>query len=141
MQKTLVDSGPLIALFNRDDHYHSPVMEFLKDFRGLLYTTWPVITEVTHLLDFNSQVQIDFLTWVSRGALKLIDLDPNHLLQIIQMMNKYEDIPMDLADGSLMAIAESLNIQSIITVDSDYYIYRTFRKKALKNLIESHLKK
>lgn len=139
MLKTLVDSGPFIALFNRDDRYHLPVKDFLKNFRGHMFTSWPVITEVSHLLDFNSRAQIDFLKWIVTGAVRLIDLDETDLRYLIQLMEKYSDRPMDLADGSLMAIAESRDIRNIVTLDSDYDIYRTVKKKALTNLMQDHL--
>ena len=60
MRKTLIDAGPMIALFDKSDRYHKHVMKFLKDFDGELVTTWPVVTEVSHMLDFNIKVQIDF---------------------------------------------------------------------------------
>ena len=66
MQKTLIDSGPLIALFDGSDKYHSKVVEFLKTFKGELVTSWSVVTEVSHMLDFNLRVQIDFLKWVEQ---------------------------------------------------------------------------
>ena len=139
MQKSLIDSGPLIALFDRDDRYHVPVMSFLKEYHGHLLTSWPVITEVSHLLDFHARAQIDFLKWVSLGGLHMIQLDHRDLDRLIVLMEKYSDIPMDLADGSLIVISESLNIRNIITIDSDYYIYRTNRKRALKNLLQGYL--
>ena len=61
MQKTIIDSGPLIALFDKNDKYHKLVIEFFKDFKGEFVTSWAVITEVTHMLDFNLQVQLNFL--------------------------------------------------------------------------------
>lgn len=101
MKNILVDAGPLIALFDKDDKYHIPVVSFLKQFKGRLITTWPVITEVTHLLSFNINVQIDFLEWLKREAITIINLENNHLERIIQLSKKYSDVPMDLADSSL----------------------------------------
>jgi predicted nucleic acid-binding protein len=48
-------------------------------------------------------------------------------------MEKYTDIPMDLADGSLLVLAQNLHIKDIISIDSDYDIYRTIKKEALNN--------
>jgi len=61
MKNTLIDAGPLIALFDKDDQYHKAVIKFLKEFKGNFITSWPVLTEVTHLLSFNVNIQIDFL--------------------------------------------------------------------------------
>ena len=140
MKNIIVDAGPLIALFDKDDKYHNSVIKFLKTFDGQLITSWPVITEVTHLLSFNVNVQIDFLEWLKREAVTIINLENIHLERIIQLSKKYSDVPMDLADSSLIVIAELTNITDIITIDSDYYIYRTKNKKSLNNILLPFLK-
>lgn len=141
MRNILVDAGPLIALFDRDDRYHNSVVKFLKKFNGNLLTTWPVITEVSHLLSFNINVQIDFLEWLKREAVTIINLENEHLDRIIQLSKKYSDVPMDLADSSLIVIAELTGINDILSIDSDYFIYRTKHKKALNNLFLDFIKK
>lgn len=135
MQKTLIDSGPLIALFDGSDKHHLKVVEFLKTFKGELVTSWSVITEVSHMLDFNLRVQIDFLKWVELGALTLYEISQNDITHIRAMMEKYSDIPMDLADASLMYIANRESIKNIISIDSDFDIYRTIKKLHLNNLL------
>jgi len=135
VKNILVDAGPLIALFDKDDKYHNPVINFLKQFKGNLITTWPEITEVTHLLSFNINVQIDLLEWLKREAITIINLENNHLDRIIELSKKYSDVPMDLADSSLIVIAELTNIDDIITIDSDYYVYKTKNQKSLNNLL------
>jgi len=135
---TLIDAGPFIALFDKDDKYHEKVKDFLKKFHGHLTTTWPVLTEVCHLLDFNVNVQIDFLKWIQRKAIMIHELEDQHLSRIIELTEKYSDVPMDLADASLMVVAETEKITHIITIDSDYHIYRTSKKVKLKNLLEGY---
>jgi len=135
MQKTLIDSGPLIALFDRSDKYHDTILEFLKTFKGELVTTWSVITEVSHMLDFNLHVQIDFLKWIELGGIIVSNISQNEILQIRVMMEKYIDIPMDLADASLMYIANREKIKTIVSIDSDFDIYRTLKKQSLDNLL------
>jgi len=140
VKNIIVDAGPLIALFDKDDKYHNSVIKFLKTFDGQLITSWPVITEVTHLLNFNVNVQIDFLEWLKREAVTIVNLENIHLERIIQLSKKYSDVPMDLADSSLIVIAELTNITEIITIDSDYYIYKTKNKKSLNNILLPFLK-
>jgi len=135
VQKTLIDSGPLIALFDRSDRYHEKVLVFMKTFKGELITSWSVITEVSHMLDFNLQVQIDFLKWCELGGVKLYEITQEELSDIRAMMQKYSDIPMDLADGTLMYIASKEKIKNIISIDSDFDIYRTLKKQNLNNLL------
>jgi predicted nucleic acid-binding protein len=135
VKNTIIDSGPLIALFDRDDKYHKKVVDFLKSYDGKLITTWAVITEVTHLLSFNLLVQIDFLRWVHLGGVEVVDITNKNLKEIIEFMDKYANVPMDLADGSLMVVAQNRNIKDIVSIDSDYDIYRTVNKEALNNLL------
>ena len=135
MQKTIVDSGPLIALFDKNDKYHQVVVNFFRDFQGEFITTWAVITEVTHMLDFNLKVQIDFLKWVELGALTLYNIEQSELREIIRMMSKYTNVPMDLADSTLMYVAQKEKITDIVSIDSDFDIYRTIKKQALCNLL------
>lgn len=134
MQSTLIDAGPLIALFDNSDQYHEKAVSFLKRNQGSFVTTWPVITEVSHMLDFSPKTQINFLTWINRGGLQIFDLEFHHLIRIIELTEKFNDVPMDLADGTLIVAAESKGIKKIATIDSDFYIYRDVRNKYLKNV-------
>ena len=134
MKNTLIDAGPLIALFNKSDKYHEKIKEFIKNYTGLLTTSWPVITEVCHMLDFNINAQIDFLKWIKLGGLKVEDIETEEIDKIIKLSEKYSDIPMDLADAALIVISERLGIKEIITIDSDYYIYRTTEREMLINI-------
>ena len=137
MQKTIIDSGPIIALFDRSDKYHHQVLDFLKLFQGELITSWAVITEVSHMLDFNLQVQIDFLKWIEKGGIEVYDISQDEISDIRVMMEKYLDIPMDLADATLMYIANRENIKNIVSIDSDFDIYRTLKKQSLINLLRA----
>ncbi len=134
MRNTLIDAGPLIALFDRSDKYHLKAVRFIKEFNGQLWSTWPVITEVCHMLDFNTKAQLNFLLWLDRGAIKLIDLNTDHLARIIELTKKFDDVPMDLADASLMVSSEKINCMEIASIDSDFYIYRDIRNNYLSNI-------
>lgn len=136
MQKTLIDSGPLVALFDRNDDHHGEVLSFLKDFKGYLITTWPVLTEVSHLLDFSVNVQLDFYTWIQRGGLMMENLQASDVEEIIRLTSRYRDRPMDLADASLIVTAEKLGIREVLTLDKDFLIYRLSNKRAFNNLLK-----
>ena len=136
MLKTIIDSGPLIALFDRSDKYHSKVLDLIKSYKGKLITSWAVITEVSHMLDFNLQVQIDFLKWCEVGGIEVYDISQTEISNIRIMMEKYIDVPMDLADATLMYIANKENIKNIVSIDSDFDIYRTLKKQSLNNLLK-----
>lgn len=136
MKSTLIDAGPIIALFNKNDKYHKSVKKFLKTYKGKLITSWPVVTEASHMLDFNVQVQIDLFKWIRLCGVVIEEVKTNDIDRIIALSEKYSDIPMDLVDASLVVLAEKLKIKEIITIDSDYYIYRTIEKEMIKNILE-----
>jgi hypothetical protein len=136
MKNTLIDAGPIIALFNKNDKYHKKIKEFLKNYKGKLLSTWPVVTEVSHMLDFNVQTQIDYLTWINLGGVVIEDIGNEDISRIIELSRKYSDVPMDLADASLVVLSEKRNIKEIITIDSDYYIYRTINKEMIENIFK-----
>ena len=139
MQKALIDAGPLIALFNKDDKYHNNILEFLHTFEGFLFTTWSVVTEVMHMINFNVKSQADFLTWISKKGLHILDVDLSDIGRLIELLLKYSDLPMDLADGSMILSAEKNNIHDIITIDSDYYVYRLKNKKYFRNILQKYI--
>jgi len=136
MQNILIDTGPIIAIFNKNDKYHEKIKNFLKNYQGKLTSTWLVVTEVSHMLDFNIQTQIDFLTWIKLGGLTIEDIEKEDLNRIIELSRKYSDVPMDLSDASLVVLSEKINLKKIITIDSDYYIYRTMHKEMPENVFK-----
>lgn len=134
MKSILIDAGPLIALFDKSDSYHAQSVEFLKRYTGTLLTTWPVVTETSHMLGFSVRAQITFLQWINRGGLHLVEIEFSSITRLIELCNKFEDVPMDLADATLIVAAEDCNIKEVATIDSDFYIYRDVRKRYLKNI-------
>ena len=137
MQKrAVIDSGPLIALFDRNDAFHTQTLAFFKSFRGSLYSTSAVLTEVCHLLDFDIQAQLGFLDWIISGAVEIAELDTSDLKTIRRLTKKYADLPADFADASLIAIAEKRNIEHVVSIDGDFYVHRTLSKRHLQNLLK-----
>lgn len=134
MRSTLIDAGPLIALFDSSDQYHLRAVRFIEEFHGQLWSTWPAVTETLHMLRFSSRAQADCLYWISQGGVRMFEIEQPDLNRIITLIKKYDDVPMDLADASLVAASESLGIDHIATIDSDFYVYRDVRNKYLTNV-------
>ena len=136
MNAALVDTGPLVALFVRNDPDHARVTSWLRGFRGRLLTTWPVLTEVCHFL--TPEVVLRFLRWADAGGLTVIEFPPAELAQVIDVMEKYPDRPMDLADGSLVWLAGRSGVREILTVDKgDFAVFRTPQGKPFKDLLSA----
>jgi predicted nucleic acid-binding protein len=100
MKKILIDSGPLIALFDASDEYHDNAMTFIKNNKLPLITTIASITETLHLLDFNQNAQTDFLEWIKDGAVEIHNIEISDFYRIKQLTEKYLDLPMDFAHAS-----------------------------------------
>lgn len=132
MKKILIDSGPLIALFDASDKYHEKAVNFIKSNRYPLVTTLASITETLHLLDFNRNAQIDFLDWIHRGAVEVRHIENGDFGRLKELTEKYRDLPMDFADACLVYLAEKLNLNTIATIDRDFTIYRIRGRKKFK---------
>ena len=136
MKKILIDSGPLIALFDRNDKYHIASVEFIKSNAYELITTIASITETLHLLDFNRNAQIDFLKWIHSGGVSIEPIITVDFLEIQKLTMKYFDLPMDFADACLVFLGNKLKINTIATIDRDFDIYRLKSKKPFTVLIK-----
>lgn len=136
MKKILIDSGPLIALFDASDTYHIKSVEFIKQNRADLVTTLASVTETLHLLNFSRNAQADFLSWLHAGAVEIENIDSYDLLDIKNMMLKYADLPMDFADACLVLLGDKLKIDNVATIDRDFDVYRFKGKKPFTTLIK-----
>jgi len=121
----LVDAGPLVALIHADDRHHVPCREALKKIREPLGTVWPVVTEAMYLLGFSSKAQDALWRLLERDAVKILSLDASDAPRMRELMRKYSDLPMDLADAAIVRVAEREKIPRVFTVDRrDFEIYR-----------------
>ena len=130
----LIDAGPLIALFDRSDRYHTQIRNFLQQGKYKLITTTAVMTEVLHMIDFNVDVQLDFLQWVAQQGVLLQEISQQDISRIIELTRKYSDRPMDFADATLVIAAEKTGIRKIISIDTDFDIYRLPNKVQIENV-------
>ena len=124
MKKLLIDTGPLISFFDESDRNSSKIRKKLQDFRGQLYSTEAVITELAYYFNDLKPAQLYIMEWVSKGALKILTISDTEYYRILQLMHKYQDTPMDFCDATLMYVGEREKIHDIATWDSDFRIYR-----------------
>ena len=121
----LVDAGPLVALVDADDQFHKKCVAALKALREPLVTVWPAVTEAMYLLGDLPKAQDALWEMLARGALHLLPLDLADVSRIRELMAKYADRPMDLADAAIVRVAEREGIRKIFTVDrEDFSVYR-----------------
>ena len=134
----LVDTGPLVALFDRDVDHHDRCVEALKAIRRPLITVWPVLTEAAHLLSFSFLAQDSLWEFIERGALRITDIASSDIPRLRALMRKCSDHPMDLTDAVLVRVAERDGLRIIFTLDhSDFGAYRLPQGKAFILIPES----
>jgi predicted nucleic acid-binding protein len=121
----LVDTGPLVALFDPRDDAHAETRALLASVREPLLTTVAVLTETFHLLDPGSRGSAALREFVNAGGMTVWFLSADSLARCFELMEQYADHPMDLADASLVTAAEHLRATRIFTLDRrDFTTYR-----------------
>ena len=134
----IADTGFWLALGNRRDKHHLLAVEVLRGLREPLITTWPVLTETCHLLvaRVGVKAEISFVRNAREGAFQLFALATDHLSKAEGLMVKYQNLPMDLADASLVILAEELGSGRILSTDlRDFRTYRWKNHKPFQNLL------
>lgn len=135
----IADTGFFVALANRADRDNEASVKALARLREGLVTTWPVVTETTHLIATQLGTQA-LLSWVASaraGAFQIFELNAGHWARLEALMKHYADLPMDLADASLVLLAEEQNDGRILSTDRrDFRTYRWKSRKPFKNLLD-----
>ena len=124
----LIDTGPLVALIHEDDNEHRICKETFLTFSEPLGTVWPVLTEAMYLLSFSWEAQNALWEMIEAGAIEILPLVTDDVARMRELMRKYRDLPMDLADAALVRVAERERLRRIFTLDRrDFQIYRPSR--------------
>ncbi|WP_017316155.1 type II toxin-antitoxin system VapC family toxin [Mastigocladopsis repens] len=130
----LADSGFLFAYYSAQDKYHQQVRHFFENCTSKLVTPPVCIAEVMWLLNFHWRTQNEFLLDVAKQLYECEQLLPQDFSRIAELNAQYSDLPGDFADLCLVAISERLDIAAIATLDSDFDVYRRYRKKPFERV-------
>lgn len=134
----IADTGFFIALGNQSDQDHLLAVQALNTLNEPLVTTYPVITETCYLLlaRGGNTAQCNFLRNLAGGAFEVFHLQRHHVERMVELIEQYADLPMDMADASLVVLAEHLQHGRILTVDQrDFSIYRWNNNNPFENLL------
>ncbi len=125
----LTDTGPLVALIDGDESAHQACIAALLHLTKPLVTTWPCLAEAMYLLgsEGGHLAQDELWGYVEDGLLEIHVNGADERRRMRRLMHQYRDTPMDLADASLVAAAETLGATRIFTIDSDFNVYRINR--------------
>jgi len=134
----IADTGFWLALANHKDKYHQLATNKLNALKEPLITTHPVITETCYLLlnRIGNDAQCNFMQLWDVGAFEVFELKQSHAYRLKELMEKYADLPMDLADASLIILSEHLGHGRILTIDQrDFSIYRWKNQYPFDNIL------
>ena len=126
----LLDTGALVAVLHGGDRDHRRCADVLTAFRGTLLTTEAVLTEAMYLLGRARGGRAACLEFFARGGATLIPQSRDSLLRCQALMSRYEDVPMDFADATLVALAEEVGTRRVFTLDRrGFQAYRVGRRE------------
>ena len=131
----ILDTGPLVAHLFRNDNYHIWSVEQWKNIERPLLTCEPVLTEACYLVRTIPNGSNTILDFVRRGALRIAFHLEDHLEPISQLLKKYANVPMSLADACLVRMAESIPGSAILTLDRDFRIYRKSNRTVIPTIM------
>jgi uncharacterized protein len=128
----LTDAGPLVALANRREPAYARCIDALARVSLPLVTTWPAFTEAMYLLRQALGWPGQNALWmmVERGDLQIVEMSAVTPERMHVLMRQYRDLPMDLADASLVAYAEVHGLDRVFSLDQDFHVYRLPRGRA-----------
>jgi uncharacterized protein len=128
MPSVLIDAGPLVALIDRGDLHHRDCRQTLAGIDDPLGTVWPAFTEAMYLLRSSARAQRALWDMLGLGGIQMLELGLDDCPRMRELMWKYRDLPMDLADAALVRVAERERIRRVFTIDRrDFEIYRPYR--------------
>jgi len=126
----LVDTGPLVALFDPSDRDHARCKRALAQLRrSRRVTSLAVLTEAAYLLGFSRRAQQALLAFIAAGAVEIAEVGAAQVSRAAALMERFESLPMDFADATLVVLAETLQTTSVFTLDQrDFGVYRLGRR-------------
>ncbi|MGI8982374.1 MAG: type II toxin-antitoxin system VapC family toxin [Pirellulaceae bacterium] len=124
-QRVLLDTGPLVPILNREDSQHNRCVEALKAIRPPLLTSWPVITEAAWLLRNHHDLLAGLYSLAARSVLEILTISQDELADIEKLLNRYKSLSPQLADLSLVHLAQREGLEAVFTLDRrDFSVYR-----------------
>ena len=135
----LLDTGPLVALLDRRDHYHAWAVDQMRRLRQPLQTCEAVITEAFHLLRHLPQSRVAILEMIADRVLTIPFLLREHHREVLVLIKRYASVPMALADACLVRMSELGSDSVVVTLDSDFRVYRRNKRQAIPLLMPGEL--
>jgi uncharacterized protein len=128
----IVDTGPLVAFFDRSERHHAWAVECIEKIEAPLLICEPVLAEAMFLLGYSARAIDALFELLQNGALHIGFHVDAHVGAVRTLVRKYRDNPMSLADACIVRMAEIYESHDVLTLDSDFTIYRKHGRIPLK---------
>lgn len=129
----LLDTGPLVALLDASERRHRDCTTFFAEWRGAVVTTEAVVTEAVYLLASAGVDGTKAIEFCLRGGAAVKPWTEGRARRASELMRKYDDVPMDYADASLVVLAEEVGTSDVFTLDrKGFAAYRWQRRKPFR---------
>jgi len=133
----LLDTGVIVAWLDKAELHHKECVKVLGKLKGQLITCEPVITEACYLLRNVKGASESILANIEQHVFQVPWILSGNEQRIVELMKKYSKVPMDFADACLVNMAEQFETSEILSLDSDFKVYRWKGRKEFKVLIPS----
>ncbi|MBW4478014.1 MAG: PIN domain-containing protein [Tolypothrix brevis GSE-NOS-MK-07-07A] len=130
-QEVILDTGPLVALVNRREQFHNWVTNQLREIEPPLFTCEAVITETCFLLQNVYGGEAAVISLMQRGIIQIEFHLSQEIAVVGELMRRYQSVPMSLADACLVRMTELSPLSELLTLDSDFRIYRKNRNQVI----------
>lgn len=127
----IADTGPLVAFLDRSERHHDWAVQRVKELSAPLLVCEPVLAEAMYLLGDLPKAQDAFYGLLENGALRIAFRADEHIAALRVLHRKYRDTPMSLADACVVRMAELFGEHAVLTLDSDFSVYRKHGKESL----------
>ena len=133
-RQVVLDTGPLVAVLNHRDRYHSWALDRFAEIDPPLVTCEAVIVEACHLLREQPKGEHIVLDVLRRGAVEIDFTLREEIVPVQQLRTRFADVPMDLADACPVRMAELSAGRTLLTLDSDFTIYRMHGRRVIPTI-------
>lgn len=134
-KRVIIDTGPLVAFFNKNDTYHEWANTQFALLTPPFITCESVISETCFILQRFSGGTENVIQLIERELIIMPFNLQEEIHTINALMKKYMDIPMSLADGCLVRLAEKISNSVVCTLDSDFHVYRKNKRDKIPLII------
>ena len=138
-ERTIVDTGPLVAALNAADAHHAWACEVFGRLMPPVFTCEAVLSEAQFLLSARGGNPLAIIEWVRTGVLSLAFDAKSEIERLLVLQRSYRRLPMAFADACLVRMTELYECSRVLTTDSDFHIYRRNRRQVIPLLVPPNL--